>query len=140
MRCTGLNHITLAVSDIAQSLDFYCNILGAQLRSRWAAGAYLEIGPLWLCLSQSAPDTDIDVHTDDSHIALSCAPADYPALAARIGHHAKIWKDNRSEGASVYFTDPDGHRLELHQGDLASRLAHYLAHPEKGVEVFENEP
>jgi len=32
------------------------------------------------------------------------------------------WKDNRSEGQSFYFLDPDNHQLELHVGSLASRL------------------
>ncbi|WP_159065009.1 hypothetical protein [Thaumasiovibrio subtropicus] len=31
---------------------------------------------------------------------------------------------NRSEGQSLYLLDPDGHKLELHVGDLNSRLAH----------------
>ncbi|GHL45122.1 hypothetical protein ECZU28_51170 [Escherichia coli] len=33
------------------------------------------------------------------------------ALLAQAG--AEVWKDNRSEGASYYFLDPDGHKLEL---------------------------
>ena len=49
---------------------------------------------------------------------------------------AIIWKDNRSEGASLYFLDPDGHRLELHVGTLASRLAHYSADASSGVTVL----
>ncbi len=36
------------------------------------------------------------------------------------------------EGGTLYVLDPDGHKLELHLGDLASRLAHYRkTRPEK---------
>ena len=33
------------------------------------------------------------------------------------------WKQNTSEGDSVYVLDPNGHRIELHCGTLATRLA-----------------
>jgi len=38
---------------------------------------------------------------------------------------AKIWKDNKSEGISLYFMDPDGHKLEVHVGEWKSRLDEY---------------
>lgn len=36
---------------------------------------------------------------------------------------ASIWRENETEGASLYFLDPDGPKLELHVSDLTSRLA-----------------
>ena len=45
------------------------------------------------------------------------------AAAARIrASGAAEWQRNTSEGDSVYFLDPDGHKLELHVGDWRSRL------------------
>lgn len=41
---TGLNHITLAVSDIERSLAFYTEILGFVGRVKWQSGAYLSVG------------------------------------------------------------------------------------------------
>ena len=51
---TGLNHLTLSVSDLARSVDFYRNTLGLRLHARWDRGAYLSAGDLWLCLSLDA--------------------------------------------------------------------------------------
>ena len=131
-RVTGLNHITLAVTDLPRSMAFYRELLGATLRAEWSNGAYLELGSIWLCLTRAETVTP---RTDYTHIAFSTG--DYTALAKRISAQAPLWQDNSSEGGSVYFLDPDGHRLELHDGDLESRLAHYRAHPDKGVILYD---
>ncbi|WP_099823221.1 VOC family protein [Oceaniglobus indicus] len=124
MGLTGVNHVTLCVADLDRALAFYRDVLGGVPRAIWPRGAYLELGALWLCLELS---DNVTPRRDDSHVALSATPGDFAAMAARISAHARIWKDNRSAGASVYFVDPDGHKLELHDGDLASRLAQYRA-------------
>ena len=117
---SGLNHITLCVADLDRSWAFYCDVLGAVPKARWAKGAYLELGPIWLCLEVAA---EMTLRSDDTHIAFSCT--DFAAMSARIAEKARLWKDNRSPGQSLYFLDPDGHKLELHDGNLASRLASY---------------
>lgn len=45
----GLNHITIAVSDLDTSLWFYSQLLGMQAHVRWDKGACLN--DLWFCLS-----------------------------------------------------------------------------------------
>lgn len=133
---TGLNHITLAVGDVQRSLAFYRDILGCTVRALWADGAYLEAGSLWICLSR---DTHVRTapHPDYTHIAFSVSEDTYSSLRERIMSEAPIWRDNRSEGASTYFLDPDGHKLEIHLGSLATRLDHYRADPSKGVQIFD---
>ena len=132
----GLNHLTLAVSELDRSVGFYRDILGCTLRARWAGGAYLEAGSLWLCLSLD-PEAARAARRDYSHYAFDVAPADFAAAAALIAETAEVWKANRSEGESLYFLDPDGHRLELHAGSLASRLDHYRSLPASGVTIFD---
>ena len=131
MAISGVSHITLVVADLAHSVAFYQGVLGGTLRSTSARSVYVSLGELWLCLEAG----DVTPRDDDSHIALGCAAADFPDLAARIAAAARIWKDNTSAGPSLYFLDPDGHRLELHAGTLDDRLDHYRRHPEAGVTV-----
>ncbi|AKU98055.1 Fosfomycin resistance protein FosA [Labilithrix luteola] len=124
----GLNHVTLAVADLERSLAFYRDVLGLRVRAHWPEGAYLDAGGLWLCLSvDDAARTE--PHPDYTHVAFDVAAEDFDSLAGTISASSRSWKENRSEGLSLYFLDPDGHKLELHVGSLESRLAHYRANP-----------
>lgn len=135
-RVAGLNHITLAVADLERSVSFYQGTLGFRLRAIWDDGAYLDAGALWLCLSLD-PNAKHARRDDYTHLALDVAASHFGSLAAQVRATAPIWKENRSEGASLYFLDPDGHKLELHVGSLASRLKHYRDHPLSGRTVID---
>ncbi len=115
----GLNHITLAVSDLERSLWFYREILGFVAHVKWRNGAYLSAGSLWLCLSLDEPCSKDDY----THVAFDIDERDFQAFSQRVmSLGATVWKENKSEGKSLYILDPDGHKLELHSGSLESRL------------------
>lgn len=123
MTVAGLNHITLAVLDLDRALAFYTDGLGLRLAKRWDSGAYLEAGPLWLCLSYD-PETRTEPHPDYTHIAFDVSQDEFQTAVARVeAAGGRTWRENKSEGDSYYFLDPDGHKLELHVGTLKSRLA-----------------
>ncbi len=48
---SGLNHLTLAVTDLDRSVAFYRGLLQLRLDATWDSGAYLSLPGLWLCLS-----------------------------------------------------------------------------------------
>ncbi|WP_444995485.1 fosfomycin resistance glutathione transferase [Aliikangiella sp. IMCC44359] len=127
----GLNHITLAVSDIENSLEFYEQALGFHAHVKWDSGAYLTLGELWLCLSR---DSAVQVGKDYTHIAFDVAKSDFPLLCQKLNELGVVeWKTNCSEGGSLYILDPDGHQLEVHSGDLESRLKSLKSKPYKGL-------
>lgn len=131
MTIRGLNHITLATTDLPRAVAFYTDGLGMSLDYEWESGAYLSAGSLWLCLSV---DARVDAATDYTHLAFDIAAEDFAqAKSSLLKAGAKAWKDNRSEGDSFYFTDLDGHQLELHVGSLASRLAHIKTQNHEGL-------
>lgn len=125
---TGINHLTLAVSDLERSLRFYRDLLGCPLLVKWPEGAYLTAGNLWIALI-----VDGDVRRgplpEYTHVALSVTRENLAILEERIRKSGTtIWQQNTSEGDSLYFLDPDGHKLELHVGGLAERLAWLKSH------------
>ena len=128
---TGINHITLAVSNLSKSLHFYIELLGMTPKARWQSGAYLTVGELWICLSVD----EVSPSKDYSHIAFNINEKDFKAFSQKLIHAGvKTWKNNVSEGASIYMLDPDGHKLEAHVGDLQSRLEELKTKPYKDLE------
>jgi len=126
----GLNHITIAVSDLDRSLRFYTEFVGMKAVVRWDAGAYLTLGDIWFCLSCDK----VQPAKDYSHIAFSIAIEDFGSFAQKLKDAAVIeWKQNSSEGDSLYFLDPDGHQLEAHCGNLQSRLNALKTQPYAGL-------
>ena len=127
---SGLNHITLAVSDLQRSLQFYIEILGFTGHVKWNKGAYISIGGVWFCLSCDLPCAK----TDYTHIAFDIASDDFERFSSRVtSFGVEVWKNNVSEGSSLYILDPDGHKLEIHVGSLKSRLEDLKSKPYSGL-------
>ncbi|MDY0830835.1 MULTISPECIES: fosfomycin resistance glutathione transferase [unclassified Pseudomonas] len=130
----GLNHLTLSVTDLNRSIRFYNELLQLRLDATWDNGAYLSLPGLWLCLSLESLSTPAAGYT---HYAFTVAAEDFASAVARLrAVGVAEWRDNRSEGASFYFLDPDGHKLEVHVGDLASRLQACRDKPYVGMKFY----
>ncbi len=88
---SGLNHLTLAVSQLAPSVAFYQQQLGMTLHARWDSGAYLSCGDLWLCLSLD-PQRRVTPpeESDYTHYAFSISEADFASFAACL--EAAAWR------------------------------------------------
>ncbi len=133
---TNINHITILVSNVEESFKFYKNILGLDPVIKWGKGAYFTIGDLWFALNQDMNVNTID-RKDYHHIAFSCNEDEFSIMKSKlIDYGSKEWSQNNSEGESFYFTDPDGHRFELHIGDLETRLNSIKNNSSDDVEYF----
>ena len=130
---TGLNHITIATDDLEKSFQFYTEFLGMTPHAKWDAGAYLSLGSLWFCLNvdKSAPAKDY------SHIAFSIASDEFEAMQQSLEKKGiRKWQENHSEGDSLYLLDPDGHKLEIHVGDMQSRIASMTPEKYQGLHIL----
>ncbi|WP_039057581.1 FosA family fosfomycin resistance glutathione transferase [Enterobacter sp. Bisph1] len=136
---TSLNHLTIAVSNLARSVEFYQHLLGLKLHARWDNGAYLTCDKLWICLSVDAQRQFVPpTQSDYTHYAFSIDERHFADFVARLEQAGVVsWKTNKSEGDSWYFLDPDGHKLEAHVGNLAQRLASCRAKPYQGMVFFD---
>jgi catechol 2,3-dioxygenase-like lactoylglutathione lyase family enzyme len=130
---TGLNHITFAVTDLDRSFQFYRDVLEFKPLCKWSKGAYFLVGDLWFCLNV---DEKRVPQADYTHYAFSVSEKDFAAMEEKIlTAGVTIFQENKSPGQSLYFLDPDGHRLEIHIGNWQDRLE--TMRTQSNVEFFE---
>ncbi len=137
---TALNHITLAVGNIEKSFAFYRDVIGLRPLVLWDKGAYFLVGDeddgFWFCLNVDEKREPTACYT---HYAFSVRPENFQRTVKKISDSgAVIFKDNTSPGDSLYFLDPDGHKLEIHVGDWRTRVKTKKANSEnwKNVQFF----
>lgn len=133
---TGINHINLSVADLEKSFQFYAHILGLTPLCKWPKGAYFLAGNDWFCINVT-DEAIVGLRRDYTHYAFSVSQDDFHILVQKLKKAGlPPFKENRSEGDSYYFLDPDGHQLEIHVGDWRSRLKAKLRSPWPNAQFF----
>jgi catechol 2,3-dioxygenase-like lactoylglutathione lyase family enzyme len=118
----GLHHTALVSSDVEQTIRFYQDVVGFPLteliENRDYPGSshfFFDIGNGNLLAFFDFPGLDLGPYAEVlgglHHIAISVDPVHWEAAVARLDA-AGVAHEVHSE-VSVYFTDPDGARLEL---------------------------
>jgi hypothetical protein len=104
----------------------------------WQNGAYLISGDIWLCLSYDTNTKDA-APNEYTHVAFNIHLNDFPKIKSLISqHHIEVWKENTSEGDSIYILDPDFNKLEIHASSLLDRLWHIRNHPYQNMKINES--
>jgi catechol 2,3-dioxygenase-like lactoylglutathione lyase family enzyme len=118
----GLHHTALISSDVERTIDFYQGLLGFPLteliENRDYPGSshfFFDIGNGNLLAFFDFPGLDVGPYAEVlgglHHCAISMEPERWQAILARF-EEAGVDHVIHSE-VSVYFTDPDGARIEL---------------------------
>lgn len=133
---SGINHITFSVSDVDRSFIFYRDILGFKPVAKWPKGAYFLAGDVWIALVSDEHSRKQE-SSEYSHVAFSISLKEFDAFQRKFDENrVPIWQENKTEGESIYFCDPDGHQLEVHCSDLETRIRTAKADPWPGLEFF----
>ena len=105
-RGVSLNHVSLAVADVARSQRFYEATLGLEEASRQANGVNLGLGGSFLGLYEIRPPGSIH------HFCVGVEGFDIERTARKlrgIGIEPRI----RQDRPELYFSDPDGVTVQL---------------------------
>lgn len=126
IKVQGINHITIAVSDLDCSLDFYTRTLGARLVHQGRTDAYIEWGTIWLCLLQCKDSKDNPSQSMGvDHVAFTVLEEEFDeAVAVLMESNVTVVRGpiERGGGKCINFLDPDGTQLELNTGSLDVRM------------------
>ncbi|MFK4998356.1 VOC family protein [Bacillus sp. N9] len=122
MKIKGLHHISLAVTDLQKSKQFYGSVLGLKELKRpnfEFAGAWFELGEkqlhLIVCPESESLRESGEIITADTHIALS-VEANYGDVLQYLNkHHVPNYENTttRSGYTQIFCLDPDRHIIEL---------------------------
>jgi catechol 2,3-dioxygenase-like lactoylglutathione lyase family enzyme len=118
----GLHHMALLSSDVEQTINFYQGLLEFPLTElfenrdyRGSTHFFFDIGNGNLLAFFDFPGLDLGGYTEVlgglHHIAISIAPDRWEHLKTKL-EAAGVGTKHMS-GTSLYFTGPDGERLEL---------------------------
>ena len=121
IRVTGINHVTLSVSDVKRSVDFYQGLFGMPVISRQGASVVnLQVGsgPQFLGISSAGSNPPAI-----NHFCLGVENFDVDRILGILGQHGFSKNDNggpmtmrlrtREGTQELHFGDPDGIAVQL---------------------------
>lgn len=136
----GLNHLLFSVSNLEKSIQFFQQVFDAKLLVKGKSTAYFDLSGIWLALNVEKDIPRSEIYHSYTHIAFSIEEADFEKMYDKLKRlEVNILPGRTRDGKdknSIYFTDPDGHKFELHTGTLKDRLDYYQQ--EKGHMEFYN--
>jgi len=130
----GLHHTALISSDVERTVRFYQDLLGFPLtelienRDYPGSSHFFDIGNGNLLAFFDFPGLDVGPYSEVlgglHHMAISVDPDRWEGLVANLAD-AGVEHEVHS-GVSVYFTDPDGARIELIADPLGQMYGHQV--------------
>lgn len=122
----GINSITLPVTNLEQSIQFYEKTLGLTPLAQWNNGAYISLQNVWLHL-HLVPSNELTNEHSATRVTFNISPEDFTELELTVKNNdVPLWRAHYFDDESLYILDPDHNKLEIHCSHMKSRLRKIL--------------
>lgn len=113
IEASGVDHIVLHVEDVRRSRKFYTERLGMTVYRENERQVFLHAGAQGVALFKRPDGTRAAAGGDLNHLALNVAAGTYDSLKSELESHGIAVSGRPGDDHCIYFSDPDGHRLQL---------------------------
>ncbi len=113
LEVTGIDHVVLHVKDLARSRKFYTEFLGMEVEHESSWQLFLRCGSQGIALFQSKDGAEIHAGDEMNHMALRLKSGESEKVKALLEEAGIEGSGRRGDPRCIYFSDPDGHRLQL---------------------------
>lgn len=115
--CSGIDHVVLYARDVELSVRFYVDILGMTVKSQSSSHAFLHCGDQLFGIFAADGDRDMGRGDELSHLAFNVPSGTSAEIKAALAAHGVKATGRGGDPDCIYFSDPDGHRLQLRSPD-----------------------
>jgi catechol 2,3-dioxygenase-like lactoylglutathione lyase family enzyme len=113
LKVSAIDHVVFHVKDLARSKKFYIDLLGMAVDHESSWQCFLKCGNQGVALFEIDDGAEVHGGSEVNHMALRLASGDYDRVRTILAN-ADIKISGRSNDPNcIYFSDPDGHRLQL---------------------------
>lgn len=113
LQVTGIDHVVLHVKDLARAKKFYVEFLGMEVERERSWQLFLKCGSQGVALFEADDGDAIHGGSEVNHMALRLEAGDYEKVKALLEARGIEVTGRRGDPHCIYFSDPDGHRLQL---------------------------
>ncbi len=112
-KVTGIDHVVLHVKDLSRAKKFYVDFLGMEVRRENSWQLFVRCGSQVVGLFEVDKGEKINGGDEVNHMALRLQSGEYKNVKAILEEAGIEVTGRRGDPHCIYFSDPDGHRLQL---------------------------
>ena len=113
LKVTGIDHVVFHVKDLKRAKKFYIELLGMEVAHESSWQCFLHCGHQMVALFEVEKGERIHGGYEVNHMALRLKAGEYKKVKAALEEAGCKVNGRRNDPHCIYFSDPDGHRLQV---------------------------